>query len=1557
VQSSREAIVGRRWNKSEVRFLGRSLVLALVGGLIAATSWAQCNPSAQCCPSSVGSGSPACNSAVGNPVNLAYGTKHQVETDIAAQPGVLGLQLLRHYNSQDAVIGRDVSGLGPGWRWSLDERLTIAPDGSIVEYEDGTGLRRVMKRHAPGRYRTGYAPFLELNRETSAEGASFFQLRLDPQRTLRFNKQGWLIQIGMSSGEWMSLSRDSRGRLIEVQDPQQRKAKFRYTEGRVTQVELIDHTLEYRYQAQSQMLASVDYRFVGSAGVKAVARYHYDSEVSSALLTKISRGPQLDPSAGWLYDADRRVILASRYRGGEEIEQLKIGYASIFAKKQRSVSVEAPGYGSTQYLFEAGPQGPRLVEVRGAGCESCGAVNYRLRYDASDSVVERESLDAQGQITMMQRGVLDSFGRVREVLLSTHDAHGKREGFKTSVQYSYTPEGMLALISRPSVVRGQATSLKFSYNAYRQVEQVVQSGWSPGVESVQKPQPLSRELKISYLLVNGRSVPTSLEIKVPGHSPLTQPISWDQRADFPMQMPIAMARGSSASQLHVSLVRSPPQSSMPQAARPDGMDVWRAQFDVMGRPVQWVDEQAEVRVQAQWGEIGAITQFMPLQITAQAKHARREIDDFGRVVALQLPGLGWSTAQYDPLNRLIGTEDARGARQSIEYNQQGQLQAIKRSGAGAGEEVVTMEYTAQGQLSRAQARTSEGRSTHHYAYDGESRLISKSTELSYGGLPAIHFSLRFARNEAGEVAKQELEVRGQTISQVHYDYDDEGKVKAIHSVKGLGLLGSHWAARWGLREFLWGRPSDTHLTPLGNHVEAEKISLQAHDSAGLPRTLIRRNQRSELVWDSAGRLAKVQTNGGPSYRYLYDAQGRRVAKLEEQGGKVRVMAFSVYDGARQMAQLDAQGRVLNQQLYDGWQPVAQWKPSGSGWSALQALWHGTRAKRIERAANGQLLIESASSIHGPQYIGQETDPETGLNYHLSRYFDPSEQRFISPDPEGIADAFQAVDAQVILDPYQYAGGRPDLYFDPDGAAKLSYFAIDKVSEKPGASNTYQGFQLARWAFHVEGIKPTSDSSSTLGVKQNEYARNGTELLFDGQGKFLKTFDAFDSTQNPDGQSIRWDSGSSDNVLKSFKDFYKQTITFIKPFEIKDYDDAAATKLIWYLSTQQEQRGACRISAPGWLPPIRFAPGEADINVTKSVEPSLWAKDGNQANQQRILNCNPSTTMPVSYASDEERLRVMKYEAAAELQESPRPAAINRDCSADDGCQSTNPVVVNGHYYYASYGRTQFVGETFLRHIQHLSKSLSPETISRLRLDTPVGLVNGRTGSMLDLLKKAETKARDTGHAFVDYRKRFGEAKTIAQAKSNWQELTPKERSDFIATGLGETEFIDMLMFIPTSSAQTAAEAMHGFASAAARRTTSDDGSVSAKTWMNWIYGTVDEYGFISRTFLRDNLRTVLGTSTLVSQFVNTEKKGTTEHVQRQRVIEDNLATRIAILHNAGSVKLATDPAIRPAGSPVGYIDGFLFGYGRGDWRSLRCSEELKSQAGLQMKPLELERKL
>jgi hypothetical protein len=206
----------------------------------------------------------------------------------------------------------------------------------------------------------------------------------------------------------------------------------------------------------------------------------------------------------------------------------------------------------------------------------------------------------------------------------------------------------------------------------------------------------------------------------------------------------------------------------------------------------------------------------------------------------------------------------------------------------------------------------------------------------------------------------------------------------------------------------------------------------------------------------------------------------------------------------------------------------------------------------------------------------------------------------------------------------YAAGQPYLYFDPDAAAKITYYAITTGAQGQLLGTT-QGFTKARWAFEITGIQAGGDASTTLGQLRNQYAQNGTSLLFDGGGNFVSGFNVIDSIKTPDGQSIRWDAGSSDNVTQSFRTYYVNNLISISQFTINNADDNNATNLIRYLSSTQQDRAMCKASAPGWLPPIPFAMEEVPIKVTQATYPYPNNPSQNLAEEQRIVACGTNSS--------------------------------------------------------------------------------------------------------------------------------------------------------------------------------------------------------------------------------------------------------------------------------------------------------------------------------------------
>src|SRR5690606_32606841 len=83
------------------------------------------------------------NPAVGNPIHVVTGNKHQKEIDLPANPYAPGIEIQRHYNAQDVRS----SVLGRGWTLSYDTRLfqvglswqIVQADGSRVTFKGAAG--------------------------------------------------------------------------------------------------------------------------------------------------------------------------------------------------------------------------------------------------------------------------------------------------------------------------------------------------------------------------------------------------------------------------------------------------------------------------------------------------------------------------------------------------------------------------------------------------------------------------------------------------------------------------------------------------------------------------------------------------------------------------------------------------------------------------------------------------------------------------------------------------------------------------------------------------------------------------------------------------------------------------------------------------------------------------------------------------------------------------------------------------------------------------------------------------------------------------------------------------------------------------------------------------------------------------------------------------------------------------------------------------------------------------------------------------------------------------
>ena len=193
--------------------------------------------------------------------------------------------------------------------------------------------------------------------------------------------------------------------------------------------------------------------------------------------------------------------------------------------------------------------------------------------------------------------------------------------------------------------------------------------------------------------------------------------------------------------------------------------------------------------------------------------------------------------------------------------------------------------------------------------------------------------------------------------------------------------------------------------------------------------------RTRLYWDAAHQLIRADvvrvfeaSASTQTYRFAYDALGRRIAKTD---------AFGSTHFAWDSDCLTLEQRGGNEILYlyhpDSFVPLAQFHngalhhlhtdhlgtPLEASNDAGEITW------QVTYRTWGNLVTEEVTEIQQMlRFQGQYFDAETGLHYNRFRYYEPEVGRFISQDPIGLMGGFNL---------YQHSP-TPTGWIDPLGLA-------------------------------------------------------------------------------------------------------------------------------------------------------------------------------------------------------------------------------------------------------------------------------------------------------------------------------------------------------------------------------------------------------------------------------------------------------------------------------------------------------------------------------------------
>jgi RHS repeat-associated protein len=279
-----------------------------------------------------------------------------------------------------------------------------------------------------------------------------------------------------------------------------------------------------------------------------------------------------------------------------------------------------------------------------------------------------------------------------------------------------------------------------------------------------------------------------------------------------------------------------------------------------------------------------------------------------------------------------------------------------------------------------------------------------------------------------------------------YGYDEAGNLLDLFYRPTSGPVTTGWHRLFGISGRDPGDSAgapDNRLTSVRNP-GASVLDL-GYDAGG---NLLTQGGNRTYRWDHAGRLTgfTVQAGVGVSrqVRYLYDAAGARVKKWVRSGGGAANDESTVYLGPlaerhRWAAGGGGESRLLH--VLDGASRIALVR---SGDRHPDDLGPPVRYELADHLGSGSVTVDDSgvwvtreeyfpygeTSFGGfarkrYRFTGLERDEESGLSYHVARYYAPGLARWVSPDPAGAREGPNA---------YRYAGSRPTVLVDPGGEA-------------------------------------------------------------------------------------------------------------------------------------------------------------------------------------------------------------------------------------------------------------------------------------------------------------------------------------------------------------------------------------------------------------------------------------------------------------------------------------------------------------------------------------------
>ena len=932
-----------------------------------------------CGPATGGDPAKTCSGA-SNPINVITGNKYQREVDMPALPGVLGLELVRHYNSSYSTPGNVNGILGRGWKLSYEIELeargnsvqVMQPDGERIIFSRSPLDRNLCSTLDP---RQGSITVAHTDRGDE------YLWQLPSGRLLRFNHLGKLTQIRVPSGEFVSLQHDRQGHLVKVTDPQGRSLELSYlptqersadaAHPRFSGVQHIDTPtgrFSYEYgsplptgsSATALSVAANLVQVVQPAGAngRAIKRqYLYEDARHPTLLTGIAlrdAGADGKPTAQRIatYAYDERGW-AVRSEHGSAIDLLELDRASPLLNSKpghvvlvHSKDAQHPQGQALEVMSAQVADGYRIIETRGVACPStmnCPAGNVRYTYDelghtrsvtrfAAPAVSRTDKgwqIAALSQPLSADKYDYDGLGRViRHTEVRFGASAGKAAVASERIVEEFRYDGAsdrVTLVRQPSVVRGQWHEVQTTYNDLGQLTQRIERGWAPALAD-RPAQPIERRVNYRYARINGRSLLVAIDGPLAGEADATR-FEWDARGDY--------------------VVRT---------ITPDGVANKVLARDAAGRVQRLAQDDgsrySETFFSFEQGQLATRTRAAWLRRDGRLDAASRQTET--------------SSYTYDPQQRLVAITRPDGTQVRTEFGADDKPSKLILPDGGQ----VTLTRNAAGMVVAASRLDGEQHvlQTVRFEQDGQQRLTGLADDL-------------------GQIVTLRYDASAQRPTEVEHP----GAVKTTYAYDELGFITEQLRAAGtdAQQRTRWSHDATGNVTAIDRGTK----QFAAYDDFG--RKLAQADQHHGVmlyVWDAADRLIAQINESKKVQRFEYDAAGRLIATGVD---KQTALSRTRYDGTlpsetsagdspaapageRQQWRYDSLGRLIEERH---WLPKAAEadKPAGA-LLFVTTLRYDERGRLVERT-----LVDAQQRAHRMSYAWDDaTGHLLGIAYNGER---------------------------------------------------------------------------------------------------------------------------------------------------------------------------------------------------------------------------------------------------------------------------------------------------------------------------------------------------------------------------------------------------------------------------------------------------------------------------------------------------------------------------------------------------------------------------------------------